>query len=602
MKVAVLINEKTQCFGCQNQFIVPAGDADIEPHCPFCQSPLGLATASDMLEKMTGLKLLGMVDWQAPGKVYVVEQRNEKLLMTLLEEGSTIYSMWKHTRDNGQADPYQSTAIGTDMDRHPSLFHTFPVVWKGSVAIAMADFMDGKQLGEWLHAVGPISVADAVGLVLECLRGCRHLGDTIHAGQIHPNSIQVCENGQVKITAFAGVMWTVFRDPDVRLKSRRSLEAMQRDLKRLTRFSSGGYRAPEFDEEHFKTDRYSGEQCRIQNVYCLGTLLFELLAHHQVPTISLGKHLVKNMELKSAAELRPDAPSQLSTILRKMMAYDPVDRHQTYDEVIAELEGLQIASERMSFVRRAEPPADSAKIAAFNKLQWSHRVRHCDFRKVTWGMTHDEVKEVEADNLSRVMPVAIFVNTEYKGLELHVTYQFLMDGDKTVCVGAGLMPSTMDFKLPQGPSTTLNIEDLTARIAQIDGGNFEDEIAKLIAERSPSFESIEADAKASIKSRKLDVNKLKDTHGAMKELISIEYGVPAIEDGPLREDLEYLELIASSDGLNKEEVMLFCQTSVWETARTYASLSITPGPLGSRQLVAKFWSLTHEHLFPGGKY
>ena len=577
MKVANLKNEKTQCLGCQNQYVVHTGDADGEPHCPFCQAPTGLVTASDMLEKMTGLKLLGMVDWEAPAKVYVVEQRNEKFLMTLLEEGSAIYSMWKHARDNGQADPYQSIGIGADMAPHPSLFRTYPVVWKGAVAIAKADFMDGKQLGEWLHAVGPISVADAVGLVLECLRVCRHLGDTIHAGQIHPNTIQVCENGQLKITAFAGVMLTLFSKPDHGAISRRSSEGMQMDLERLTRFSSAGYRAPEFDGKDSRTSRYSGEKCRIQNVYCLGALLFELLAHHQVPTIIHGKHLVKNMVLKSAAELRPDAPSQLSTILRKMMAYDPVDRHQTYDEVIAELEGLQIASERMSFVRRAEPPADPSKLAAFNKAQWSHRVRDFDFRKVTWGMTHDEVKQVEADNLSLVMPGVITVDSEYKGLKLHVTYRFLIDGDKTVCVGASLMTSNMDFKLPQERSTRLNREERTARIAQIDGDIFEDEI----------------------RSRKLDVTKLQNTYGALKELISIEYGVPTIEDGPLQEDLEYLELITSSDGLKKEEVMLYCQTSVWETARTYATLSITPGPLGSRQLVANFWSLAHEHLFPG---
>jgi hypothetical protein len=529
-----------------------------------------------MLEKMTGLKQLGMVDWEAPAKVYVVEQHNEKFLMTLLEEGSDIYSMWKRALDKGQANPYQSIGVDPNMALHPSLFRTYPVVWKGAVAIAKADFMDGQHLGEWLLAVGPISVADAVGLVLECMRVCRHLGDTIRAGQIHPNSIQVCENGQLKITAFAGVMLTVFRKPDHGAILRRSPEGMQIDRERLIRFSRG-YRAPEFDWKDSSVDRYSGKQRRIQNVYCLGALLFELLAHHKVPTISEGKHLVRNMELKSAAELRPDAPSQLSAILRKMMAYDPVDRYQTYDEVIAELEGLQIASERMSFVGRTEPPADPSKLAAFNKAQWSHRVRDLDFRKVTWGMTHDEVKEVETDNLTLVMPGVICVDSEYKGLKLHVVYRFLMDGDKTVCVGASLMPSDLDFKLPQEPSTRLNRQDRTARIAQIDGDNFEDEI----------------------KSRKLDVTKLQNAYGVLKELFSIDYGVPTIEDGKLQENLEYLELIASSDELKNEEVMLYCQTSVWKTARTYATLSITPGPLGSRQLVAKFWSRAHEHLFPG---
>lgn len=592
--MSILQNEKTQCFGCQNQYIVPTGDDRIGPHCPFCQLPPGLSPPGDTLETMTGLKLLGMVDWQAPAKVYVVEQRNEKSLMTLLEEGSAVYSMWKYARDKGKANPYQSIAIGHDIDKHPSLFQTFPVVWKGSVAIATADYMDGKQLGEWLHAVGPISVADAVGLVLECLRVCRHLGDTIHAGQIHPNSIQICENGQVKITAFAGVMLTLFFKPDNRAMSRPSVEDMQRNLANLTRFSSAGYRAPEFHEEANNTGKYSGEQYRIQNVYCLGALLFELLAHHQVPRISPGQHLVKKMELKSAAELRPEAPSRLSAILRKMMAYDPVDRYQTYDEVIAELESLQIATERMSFVNLKEPPADPAKTTAFNKRQWSHRVGDLDFRKVTWGMTHDEVKEVEADSLKLVMQGAIFVDTEYKELKLQVIYKFLIDGDKTVCVGASVMPPSMDFKLPAGPSARSRRAGNTERIPQIDEDNYQDEIAK----RSPNLESMEEEINAMIKSRKLDVNKLQQTHGTMKELIRVEYGEPAIEDGPLQEDPEYLKLIASSDGLTKEEIMLYCQTSVWKTPRTNSTLSIIPGPLGSRQLVTNVWSRAHEHLFP----
>ena len=164
------------------------------------------------------------------------------------------------------------------------------------------------------------------------------------------------------------------------------------------------------------------------------------------------------------------------------------------------------------------------------------------------------------------------------------------------------MPGDTDFLQRSEPPAMLardmDMKDLTARMAQIDPENFEEEFAKLMAERTPSLESIEAEVEASIRSSTLNVDKLQGTYRTMKELISIEYGAPAIEDGPLEEDLEYLELIASSDGLKKEEVMLYCQTSVWETEKTYATLSITPGPMGSRQLVAKFWSLAHEHLFP----
>ena len=107
-EVTNLKNEKTQCIGCQNEFVELTGRVDSEPHCPFCQLPIGRDSPQDMLEKMTGLTLLGTAKLQASAKVYVVQRRNEKFLMTLLEEDSTIYSMWKHARDEGRPDPYQA--------------------------------------------------------------------------------------------------------------------------------------------------------------------------------------------------------------------------------------------------------------------------------------------------------------------------------------------------------------------------------------------------------------------------------------------------------------------------------------------------------------
>ncbi len=284
------------CPVCENKTELQAAD---ESHCRYCQTPIGLDPAElPSLSDIVGLEVVGKVKWLGPGVYYEAVRYRERLLITLLEEGSVLYSNIDRFPERGKADPYRSLALRP----HPNLIRPYPVMWQNKVAIAAVDFMDGQRLGDWLHTVAPIDVADAVCIVLKCLNVAKHVGNPGLDERLHPDVIQICTDGKIKITAYAGVLEHVFGLPD-----RSPMESMDfyTPERPKFRFSSRGCTPPEFDFEMRQAGRYSADQLRVQQIYSLGGLLYELLVDEEIPTISRGQHLVKRFELVPPHELVP---------------------------------------------------------------------------------------------------------------------------------------------------------------------------------------------------------------------------------------------------------------------------------------------------------
>lgn len=63
----------------------------------------------------------------------------------------------------GNVDPYRSLQLAA----HPNLIRTYPVQWRGKVAIARMDPLEGQLLADLLLKIGPVDVADAVNIVLQ---------------------------------------------------------------------------------------------------------------------------------------------------------------------------------------------------------------------------------------------------------------------------------------------------------------------------------------------------------------------------------------------------------------------------------------------------
>jgi hypothetical protein len=176
--------------------------------------------------------------------------------------------------------------------------------------------------------------------------------------------------------------------------------------------------------------------------------------------------LVKGIEFATAVELRPDAPPGLSRIVQRMLMFDPVKRYQTYDEVITDLEALGIASEAVSFIKQTASPGAPDAIETVNRRQWRSRGETFDFRRLHWGMTHDEIRKAESDNLQSVMPAAITIDTEFKGLGLRVIFSFVLNGDEPVGVCATMFPADADFVLRPKSSDRLAGSDVDDEISK----------------------------------------------------------------------------------------------------------------------------------------
>ncbi len=140
------------------------------------------------------------------------------------------------------------------------------------------------MLADLLLKIGPVDVGDAVNIVLQCVRLSRDMGENAGAGEMKPTALWICGN-QVKSTAFAGVLFGQFHQDNKLLNARLGGDPEER-LAVLTKFTHTDYRAPELDMHLYKTGRYTAQHFKVQNIYGLGALLFELLAGHQVPTVT----------------------------------------------------------------------------------------------------------------------------------------------------------------------------------------------------------------------------------------------------------------------------------------------------------------------------
>lgn len=584
------------CGVCHNHYALLANPAKKERHCPFCQVQVWPANQSPLpsLDDIVGFHVVRQVEWTGSTNYYEALQGNKRLLITLLEEGSTFQSSAIRFHEQGKDDPYSCDAI----EPHPYLVRSYPIICRGKVAIASVDYIDGQPLGEWLHKVGPIDVPDAVGIVLKCLIVARHLGYQALGSRIHPQVIEICRDGEVKIAAYAGVLFTVFRDA--------SLTHMMLDfdseerVKRMNRFSPMGCQAPEYDSDLHQAAKVSAEQLREQKIYSLGGLLFELLADQKLPSVDQGAHLVKNLELVRADQLRPEAPRELADIMARMLAYNPAERYQSFDEVISALQSLHLAADKVSFIHRDGPPPDPAKQEAFAKRQWIHRESDLDFRCVRWGMTLEDVWKAEADVVDRAMPAAISVKTEYEGMQLSIVYQFVADGDEIVCVGAMISPEGLFVgrPRPKRSSITDKLGEYTRKRTQLNREERFNEASQL----HPSHEDfMDADLNGlsgSLHSGNLDMDAVNETYEALKRLVSADYGQPKVVDGPLLEDLDMVPILAQVGGLDESEVVRGCRTSTWDSGATWACVSIRPSIAGNRMVTATVQSTRHNHLLP----
>jgi len=182
-------------------------------------------------------------------------------------------------------------------------------------------FVDGESCKARIHRQGKLPWREAVGLAIEVARG---LAAAARQGIIHrdvkPENILIDSRGKVHITDLGlakevGVMHPMPSD---------------------TSLGTPDYMSPEQVNNSETVDLRS-------DIYSLGATLFHMICGKAPYTgHSAYEVMVKQVSAvrPSPAACVPDLPKPVCDVLRKMMARDPEDRYQDYEELIADLEAL----------------------------------------------------------------------------------------------------------------------------------------------------------------------------------------------------------------------------------------------------------------------
>jgi serine/threonine-protein kinase len=215
---------------------------------------------------------------------------------------------------------------------HPNILPCFDVGEAGGYHYLATLYVEGGSVGNWLKKLGKFSVGDALHITLCCVRALQHAHglNMIHR-DIKPDNLLLTGDGVVKLA-------------DLGLA-----KGLDDELS-LTRTGTGAgtplYMAPEQAWDAKKADQRS-------DIYAVGCMLYRFLTG-RFPFA--GENYVDIITAKQKGKFTPvgevnrDVDPRLGPIIEKMIAVDPNCRYQRCDELLAELEGLGLANQRLSFM------------------------------------------------------------------------------------------------------------------------------------------------------------------------------------------------------------------------------------------------------------
>jgi eukaryotic-like serine/threonine-protein kinase len=215
---------------------------------------------------------------------------------------------------------------------HPNIVQAYAVdECQGCHFVAM-ELVDGQSMQKWLSRVGRLTPGDAVHVILAC---CSALKYAHQQGMIHrdikPDNILLTRSGTVKVADLGMV-----KTDDEEMHLTQTGHAV----------GTPWYMPLEQARNAKNIDGRS-------DIYALGCTLYCLLVGHPPFT---GQTIVEVIQAKERGVFEParkfngEVPSRLDDILAKMVQKDLKYRYQSMDEVIRDLEGLGISSERLAFV------------------------------------------------------------------------------------------------------------------------------------------------------------------------------------------------------------------------------------------------------------
>ncbi|MCI0683398.1 MAG: serine/threonine protein kinase [Gemmataceae bacterium] len=287
---------------------------------------------------------------------------------------------------------YREGCVMGQLD-HPNIVQAYGVDEDQGRHYVALEFIDGQSMQKWLAKLGRIALSDALHIVLKCadaLDYAHRLG-LVHR-DIKPDNILITKDGDVKVADLGMVKQT---EDDEEMALTQTGHAV----------GTPWYMPLEQAKNAKETDRRS-------DIYALGCMLYCFITG--APPFA-GKTLLDVIRAKEtgsfppARQVSPEVPERLDLIITKMTAKLPKYRYQTCEELIHDLEGLRLASARLSFLDdgsaedtavRPAPTTGDLPVYRADPNVWYVRAKDADGRKVVHQLTTPEVQEMlENDTL-----------------------------------------------------------------------------------------------------------------------------------------------------------------------------------------------------------
>ncbi len=253
---------------------------------------------------------------------------------------------------------------------HQNLIQVFDVGRQGDTLYFSMEYINGETVEDYCDKHGAMGVDQALDITLQILRAIAYMRrfDIVHR-DIKPGNIMLTKSGIAKLGDFGFVKskFDALLAPDGEV------------------LGTPDYISP---EQAMGTEEIDWRS----DVYSLGCTLYHMLVGNP-PFEGTGSTVMRKhirAQLPSPQEFNPDVPDSVCAVLERMMAKDPDDRYQNFDELFEDMEMVKLGQDPKS------PRLDAGRstILRVYKIERQRRGR----------------QETEADRLKRqnmIMRVAL---------------------------------------------------------------------------------------------------------------------------------------------------------------------------------------------------
>ena len=267
-------------------------------------------------KQIGGYKLIRRIGEGGMGEVYLAEQLSMHRTVAL----KILHSKWADDEEFRKRFLLEARAAGKLS--HVNLIQVFDVSkYQGKYYFSM-EYIDGVTVEDLIRHEGTLTVEKALDVTLQVTQALKYLAahNIVHR-DIKPANMMMTKDGTVKLGDF-GFIQSVF-----------DTELMQEG----TTIGTPDYISPEQARGERNLDVRS-------DIYSLGASVFHMLTGGTLFTGSCSKVMRDHIDTvpPDVDSLRKDIPKDLVRALKKMTAKSPIDRYQTPDELIQDLELIKI--------------------------------------------------------------------------------------------------------------------------------------------------------------------------------------------------------------------------------------------------------------------